>query len=300
MKFFPILFSFFLSVIFCSPSFAGHHAKDASFEDIKFIKVNDYLTVMQAGGGNIAIMEGERGLFVIDSGLVEKQGLIKKAIAQFSDKPVRYLVNTHWHYDHTGNNILFGDNHATIIAHDNVRSRLKNGGTISAFDKVIEPADEISLPAITYDQGVTLHINNEAVRVHKIDNAHTDGDSVIFWPEANVIHTGDLFFNGMFPFVDSSSGGTLKGMINAINKILSMIDDKTKIIPGHGPLATKVDLERFNAMLQIVDKRLDKTKKIGQSKKQWLKNNLLKDLEEEWANGIFDLKTFTNFIWDAP
>jgi glyoxylase-like metal-dependent hydrolase (beta-lactamase superfamily II) len=301
MKIWLRFFTFVFLLILASPSFAGdHHNENFALEDVKFVKINNRLTMMQAGGGNIAVMEGDDELFVVDSSLSDKREIIAQAIEKISKKPVRYLVNTHWHFDHTGNNLVFGEAQATILAHENVRTRLKEGGIVKAFDKKIEPAEKQALPVITYTEGVTLYVDDEAVKIIKIDNAHTDGDSIIFWKDSNVVHTGDLFFNGIFPFIDSSSGGTLKGTIMGVDTILSMIDDQTKIIPGHGPLANKNDLKKFHHMLMIVDGYLQTYKKENKTKEEWLTDNPLKDLEAEWANGMFDLKTFTNFIWDAP
>ena len=300
-----IPFFLFLSLLlfpFPMTAAQAHQHGDGSkhgTDDVKIIDVSDDIKVIQAGGGNIAVLKGSQGFFVIDNGLAEKADAVMTAVESISEQPVKIIANTHWHYDHAGNNAGFAAQGATLIAHDNVRKRLAAGGTIGAFDKEIEPADNKALPILTYTDGVNVHLNGKQASIVKMPNAHTDGDSIIYWKEDNVIHTGDLFFNGFWPFVDASSGGSLRGMIQATDEILDMVDEDTKIIPGHGPMATKDDLRRYNDMLKIVANKVRAEKEAGVTKEKWIKNNPLADLSDKWGNGFLPTDAFTAIIWDA-
>jgi len=281
-----------------------HDAAEANAEaetvsDTSVIKLTDSIYMIQVGGGNIALSLGDQGVFMIDNGLADNKDKVMNAIKGLTDKPVKILVNTHWHYDHAGNNESFGDQDTIIIAQENVRKRLKEGGTIAAFDKIIEPAAVKALPVLTYDDEIKVHLNGSAAHIIKIDPAHTDGDSIIFWPEENILHTGDLFFNGFFPFIDVSSGGNLKGMIAAADKMLGMVNETTKIIPGHGPLGNKSDLEAYSKMLKTIAERVKTFKETNQTKEQWIAKNPLIDMDEEWGDGFLPNEKFTNIIWDA-
>lgn len=273
------------------------HASDSS--DVTITRIKNNIHLVQAGGGNIAVSIGDQGVFMVDNGLSDKNEAVKNAIKSLSDKEVIMLMNTHWHFDHTGNNSYFGSEGATIIAHDNVRTRLKEGGEIKAFNKIIDPAPMEALPMLTYKSEVTVHLNGSPAKIISLDPAHTDGDSIVNWPSENIVHTGDIFFNGFFPFIDKDSGGSLRGMVKAVDKIMAMVDDDTVIIPGHGPLATKSDLVSYQKMLKILADRLTTARAQGKGKEDWVSNNPLSDLEEEWGDGFLDLATFTPLIWDA-
>jgi len=190
-------------------------------------------------GGNIALSVGDDGVIMIDNGLSKFYDLLKEEIKATTDRPIDYLINTHLHQDHTANNLGFGKDGAQIISHDNVRK---------AFVK--EKNDNGSLPVITFADQMTLHINSDTAKIIHAENAHTNGDSIIHFQNANVIHTGDLLFNGRFPFIDGNNGGTLAGVLAGLNTVLSLANDETKIIPGHGPLANKADIIKTIAFLE--------------------------------------------------
>lgn len=268
-------------------------------DDVKVQEIKNGVYMIEAGGGNLAVSSGTQGLFVIDDGLEERSADVVAAIRSISKAPIKMVVNTHWHYDHTGNNKVMADDHAMLIAHDHVRERLKSGGTIKAFDKVMEPAHLDSLPVLTYDKSVTIHLNDHEVKVAHMEPAHTDGDSFVIWTKLNILHTGDLFFNGVFPFIDASSGGSLKGMIAASEKLLAGVNDETKVIPGHGPLATKADLQKYSDMLKTVAQRLEEAKTDGKTKEEWMAANPLEDLGKDWGGGFLSTEKFTDIVWDA-
>lgn len=190
-------------------------------------------------GGNVGLSVGDDGVAMIDNGVATALDILLKQVGEITDKPVDYLINTHIHGDHIGNNAAFGGEGASIISHDNLRASLVSSGK----------AGSEAIPVITFAEEMTLHINGDEATIFHIANAHTDGDAIIHFKNANVIHTGDIMFNGMFPFIDGNNGGTVPGVIAALTKIESMANDQTKIMPGHGILASKADVTETIAML---------------------------------------------------
>ena len=200
-------------------------------------------------GGNIGLSIGEDGVAMIDNGLPSVIELLKAEIAKTTDKPVDYLINTHVHGDHIGNNSAYGAGETQIVSHDNLRKSLKEKGMAIGGGKTI-PAPKAHLPVITFSDQMTIHLNADAAQITHFAKAHTDGDAVIKFKEANVIHTGDILFNGMFPYIDTSNGGSYEGVKAALQGIHDMANDETLIIPGHGPLAKKGDIASTIAMLE--------------------------------------------------
>lgn len=274
-----------------------HDAKEAAVKTVPVVEGSIYM--LQAGGGNIGVLIGDQGTFVIDNDVPGKGGAVIEAVKALSDKPIKILANTHWHFDHAGNNADFVEQNTVIIAHDNVRKRLEAGQTIPALDKTIEPAAAEALPVLTYDQGPSIHLNGQHANVVHVHAAHTDGDSYIVWPDANVIHAGDLFFNGFYPFIDASSGGKIDGMIAAAKQILDVADENTKIIPGHGPLATKADLQAFHDMLSGVALSAKAAKTEGKTAEEWKATKPLADIEPEWGDGFLSSDQFADIVWST-
>ena len=218
---------------------------------IRIEKVAPGVAVLFGQGGNIGVSYGADGTVLIDDQFAPLTPKIQDALGTLGATPVRFLINTHWHYDHTGGNENFGKEGATIMAHDNVRIRMAAGGTVAGNKS--EPAPPIALPVVTWHDGLSLHLNGDEVRTRHMHNGHTDGDSIVHWKIANVVHMGDLFMNKVsLPFIDIGSGGSALGLLAAIDKTLGLIDDKTVVIPGHGPIATKADLSAFRDMLRSV------------------------------------------------
>ena len=199
-------------------------------------------------GGNIGLSIGDDGVAMIDNGMPTVLNIIQDAIAKTTDKPIDYLINTHVHGDHIGNNHQFGSEGARIISHENLRASLKKTGVRKGDG--YEPASKETLPVLTFSDRMTIHINGDAAKIVHFANAHTDGDAVVYFKNDNVIHTGDIMFNGMFPFIDGNNGGTVPGVIAALKAIAEMSNDETQIIPGHGPLASKSDVEKTVVMLE--------------------------------------------------
>ena len=200
-------------------------------------------------GGNVAISAGEDGVYIIDDQIRPVTTQLLQAIRKISDKPIRFVINTHYHADHTGGNETIGKAGAVIIAHDNVQKRMSTE-QISIFTKTTTPPyAEVALPVVTFNDQISLHLNGETATAYYVANGHTDGDSIIYFPTSNVIHMGDMYFNTMYPYVDLDAGGSIQGIVSAADLALSLADDKTRIIPGHGPLATSEDLSNYREFL---------------------------------------------------
>jgi glyoxylase-like metal-dependent hydrolase (beta-lactamase superfamily II) len=215
--------------------------------NIEAIQMSDHVYMLTGSGGNIGISIGDDGVFVIDDQYAVLTPKILTAIRKLSDKPIQYLVNTHWHGDHTGGNANMAKEGATIMAHDNVRKRLVES---PMRDQSKRPAE--ALPVITFSDQLNLHMNGEQIAIFHVENAHTDGDALIYFTESNVLHTGDNYFNGLYPYVDLNSGGSVNGYIDAVERSLMLIDDETKIIPGHGPASNKKEYSIFLNMLKEI------------------------------------------------
>jgi glyoxylase-like metal-dependent hydrolase (beta-lactamase superfamily II) len=226
---------------------ASAFAQDFSKVEIKVEKVAGNVYMLTGAGGNIGVCAGEDGIVIIDDQFTPLAPKIRAALKSISDKPIRFIINTHYHGDHTGGNEFFGAE-GTIIAQENVRKRLASGSSVRG--NVTPPAAKGALPIITFNDHATVHLNGEDIRAVYFPAGHTDGDSVIEFPAAKVVHMGDDFFNGTFPFVDVQNGGSVRGMIRNVETMVSRIDDATKVIPGHGPLGDRKSLAAFGAALK--------------------------------------------------
>lgn len=207
-------------------------------------KVAGQVSMLAGFGGNIGVMAGEDGVLMIDTQFANIEPQIRAAMAEITDGVPSYVINTHWHGDHVGGNLGFGKD-GVIVAHQNVRARMKSGGGRSA------PADPGALPTLTYDDGMTIHFNGEAVHLIHLPTGHTDGDTIVFFTDSKVVHMGDLMFNGMFPFIDIDSGGSVSGYLRALRAAHERIGEDMKVIPGHGPVGTKADIAKIIRMIEV-------------------------------------------------
>ena len=248
-----------LALSACSESNAQESDRFAKVA-IKAEPLADGIAVLFGAGGNIGVSYGPDGTVLIDDQFAPLTDKINAAVKDLGAEPVKYLINTHWHGDHTGGNENLGRSGVLIMAHDHVRDRLIKGNDSTP------PAAPEALPVVTYHDGIKLHLNGDEIRVQHMSHGHTDGDSVVFWKNANVVHMGDLFFNKVtLPFIDLSSGGNARGVLAAADKVLAMVDDDTKIIPGHGPMANKADLTTYRDMLKSVIGTVEKAQGEGKS-----------------------------------
>ena len=280
-------------------STAAAQQQDFSRVNITVVPVAPDIYMLQGAGGNIGLSVGRDDAFVIDDQYAPLTAKIRAAIATVTTRPVRFLVNTHWHGDHTGGNENMAGAGAIVVAHDNVRRRMSTEQFIEQF-KMREPASPAAaLPVITFSDTISFFVNGDTVRAMHVRRAHTDGDAVIVFRAANVVHMGDVYFNGMYPFIDVSSGGSLLGTIAAIDAVLAMADAGTKIIPGHGPLATRADLARYRDMLVAVRTRVAPLVARRRTLQQVLAANPLADLDAVWGKGFMKPDQFLTSVYTS-
>jgi len=224
--------------------------QDFSKVEIKVERIAPGVAVLFGAGGNIGLSYGEDGNALVDDQFAPLTDKILAAVGTVDPDPVRFVINTHWHFDHTGGNENLGRRGAVIMAHDNVRKRMSSEQFLAALNQKVPPSPKDALPVVTFGDGVTLHLNGDTLHVIHVANAHTDGDSLVHWQKADVLHMGDTFFHrASFPFIDLSSGGSIDGLIGAINKALTIARPTTKVIPGHGPVASRQELAAYREML---------------------------------------------------
>jgi len=253
---------------------------------IETVKITDQIYMLKGRGGNIGLFVGEDAVLMIDDQFAPLTPKILKAIKTITTKNVDYLINTHWHGDHTGGNQNMAKEGALIFAQNNVRERLSKE-SVRRGEKV-PPAPKDALPIVTFGSDMNLHINNETVLATHIHNAHTDGDALIYFMNNNVLHTGDSYFHKKFPYIDLSSGGSVQGYIEGLNKMIRLIDDETQIIPGHGSVSNKKELQAYIIMLTTITKNIQDEMSKGKSLDEVKKNSdLIKGFEnyEGWITG---------------
>jgi len=260
----------FLLIISC----ANAQQDDFSKVEIKVTKVAGSVYMLEGAGGNIGASVGEDGIVIVDDQYAPLAEKIQAALKGVTDKPVRFVINTHYHGDHTGGNAYF-QKQAPVIAHDNVRKRLETGGTAGnrgSISKVNQPAAKDALPILTFDHDITVHLNGEDIRALHFPSGHTDGDSIIFFPKSNVVHMGDDFVRYGFPFIDLSGGGSVKGMIAALQEVISKLPPDVKVIPGHGQISNLDEVREYTKMLvdtsAVVEKGVQEGKTLDQLKQE--------------------------------
>lgn len=268
-----------------------------NFDDVavKAEQVAPGIAVLFGAGGNMAVSHGEDGTVLIDDQFAPLTGKIEASIAQLGATPVKFLINTHYHGDHTGGNENFGGNGALIFAQENVRARLKAGRD---GESPIAPAPKAALPVVTYDEGLRLNLNGDTIDIMFLGGGHTDGDSVVFWREDNVVHMGDLYFKiPGFPFIDTASGGNIFTAIASIDAVIAMTDDHTTIIPGHGPVSNRDELVAYRGMLAEAVSRVKKRKGQGLSLTDTIAAEPLEDFNR--GEGFVSAAAFITAIWQS-
>ncbi len=264
------LFFLLVTFVFLASADSVWAQTDWSKVEVKATKISGNVYMLTGAGGNIGVSVGEDGILIVDDQFAPLADKIKAALKTLGEGKLKFILNTHFHGDHTGSNAVFGPE-APIIAQTNVRKRLEAG---SPAPRKVDPAPKEALPVITFDQSVSIHFNGEEIRVIHFPHGHTDGDAVIFFTGSNVVHMGDDFFNGMFPFIDIDSGGDVDGYVKNVGEVLAKLPAGAKVIPGHGPLATGEDLKKFHEMLVattgIVRKKVANHKTLDQIKSEGL------------------------------
>jgi len=277
--------------------------QDFSKVQIKVTKVSGNIYMLEGEGGNIAASVGEDGIVIVDDQFAPLADKIQAALKNLgiTDKPVRFVINTHYHGDHTGGNVPFTNAGSTVIAQDNVRKRLEQGtpsGVGGSNTRQVPPAAKAALPIITFDHDVTVHLNGEDIRALHFPAGHTDGDAVIFFPKNNVVHMGDDFVRYGFPFIDVASGGSVQGMIAAMEKVSLQLPPDVKVIPGHGGLSNLEDLRAFVSMLKetsaTVQKAIDEHQTVEQ-----MKQEKILDPWKKWSGDFIDSDKFIETLYNS-
>jgi cyclase len=292
-----IAFSMLALLLAAAPAAAQDN--DFSKVEIKVTKVAGSVYMLEGAGGNIAASVGEDGIVIVDDQFAPLVDKIRAALKGVADKPVRFVINTHVHFDHTGGNAAFSST-STIIAQENVRKRLASGGTAGNLGSVkfdSEAAPKEALPIITFARDLTLHLNGEEIRAIHFPHGHTDGDSVVYFTGSNVAHLGDDFVTYGFPFIDLGSGGSVDGMIAALEEVLPKLPADVKIIPGHGPLSKVADVERFITMLKETRAAAQKEIKAGKTLEQMKQEKVLEPWSK-WSGSFISSDAFLETLYN--
>ena len=269
--------------------------QDFSKVEVKVIKVAGTVYMLVGSGGNIGVSVGDDGIVIIDDEFAPLAPKIIAALNGITDKPIKFIINTHYHGDHTGGNEIFGRT-GTIIAQDNVRKRLESGSSRPG-QPATPPAPKTALPIVTFNDTATIHVNGEDIRAVHFPHGHTDGDAVIYFPKANVVHMGDDFFNGHFPFIDTANGGSVKGMLANVDKIVATLPDDVKVIPGHGELSDKAGLRRFADMLRGTSGAVEKAMKAGRTLDQMKADKILAQWDDWGKDWFVNPEGFTEMLY---
>lgn len=290
-----ICISFFLLLI--TPLVSS--AQDFESVQIETTNVADNVYMLVGSGGNIGVIVGDDGVLIVDNQFAPLAPKIKAAIAEISDKPVKYVINTHWHGDHMGGNEVFGADGSIIIAHNNVRTRISTDQFMEFQQREVPARPEVAWPIVTFSDEITYYFNDEEILIHHSPPAHTDGDAVIYFKNANVIHMGDTFVRYGYPFVDISSGGSVAGMIANLDQVISMINDDTRVIPGHGELATRADMVKFRDTLKEIADGVQKGIDDGKSLADIQTSEVATKYDEAWGQGFIKGKDFVVFAYES-
>ncbi len=267
-------------------------AQDFSKVEVKVAKVSGSVYMITGAGGNIGVSAGEDGIVIVDDQYAPMAPKIEAALKTISDKPLRFIINTHYHPDHTGGNEQIGKS-APIVAQENTRKHLKEGTMTMFGPMAAQPKG--ALPIVTFNDTLTIHLNGEDVRAVHFPNAHTDGDSVIWFTQSNVVHMGDNFFNGFFPVIDLENGGGVKGMIRTVEKVASMIPADAKVIPGHGPLGDRDSLRKFGEVLKGTSAAVQAGITAGKTVDQLKAEKVLAPWDD-WGKGFIKTDRFIEVL----
>jgi len=256
-----------------------------------------YLLLDSAGKGNTVVLTGDDGVLMIDTKVENAVDALFAKIAELSDTPVRFAIITHCHFDHIGGNEKVAETGVTIIAHENVRKHMGIAHDMKMLNIKVPPAPEAARPMVTFTKEITFHLNGEDVKVFHVEPGHTDGDAVIFFKNANVIHMGDLYFEGLYPYIGIYSGGSINGMIKVINHILPMMDKNTKVVPGHGPLSNKAKLQKYVSMLTAIRDNVSRLMQKGKTMEEVIAAKPTQAFDEKWGKGFLPPDQFAKLVY---
>lgn len=278
---------------------ASAQDQDFSKVEIKVIKVAGNVYMLEGEGGNIGVSVGEDGIVIVDDQFAPLADKIKAALKVITDKPLRFVINTHYHFDHTDGNAIF-QRVAPIIAHDNVRKRMESGGTLGNLGSVeieAKPQAKEALPILTFDHDVTIHLNGEEIHVLHYPKGHTDGDSIIFFSKSNVAHMGDDFVTYGFPFIDLAGGGSVEGLIVAMEDSIAKLPADVKVIPGHGPICTLDDVRTYVTMLKDTRAAVDSAMRQGKTLDQMKREKILEPWQK-WSGDFISSDAFIETLYN--
>ena len=264
---------------------------------VRTVKAGEGVYMLQGAGGNIGVSSGADGVIIVDDQYAPLTDKIKAAIAAFNPGPIRFVLNTHWHPDHTGGNENLGKSGVVIVAHENVRRHMSAEQFITSFAQAVPASPKGALPVVTFTDAVTFYYNGDSIAAIHVAPAHTDGDVIVWFRHANVVHMGDTFFNGRYPLVDLASGGHLEGLIGAADRVLGMADANTKIIPGHGPLGDRVALQAYRTMLVTVRDRIKQAVAAGRTLDQVKAAKPTADFDAVWGSGRITPTLFVEILY---
>lgn len=278
------------------------HSVDTRMNDqdvsLEAVQVEGPIWMITGRGGNIGMSVGDDGAFLIDDQYAPLTPALRELIARITDQPVRFVLNTHWHGDHTGGNEQLGETGSLIVAHDNVRRRMSSEQFMAFFDSTVPPSPGVALPVVTFSDSVSFHINGESIRAFHVEHAHTDGDAIVHFPEANVVHMGDVFFNGLYPFIDTGSGGSMRGMLAAIEAALPLMDQDTQVIPGHGPLSDRTGLLAYQYMMRTMADRIQSMIDQGMTLDEVVAAKPSAQFDPAWGGGFIKPDVWVRMLYE--
>jgi len=279
---------------------AGPAGAQTDFDKVQVTStmLADGVYMLEGAGGTIGMSVGEDGVILIDDQYGPLSDKILYAVRQVTDRPIRFVINTHWHGDHTGGNENFAKSGAWIVAQDNVRTRMSTEQFNRMWQRKIPASPEDALPVITFSDNMDFHLNGQDIHIFHVEHAHTDGDAIVHFENRNVIHMGDCFWNGFYPLIDVGAGGTLHGMIQAANTALLIADGSTKLVCGHGPVGSRDDLRAYRDMLMEVERRIQPLVTAGQSVDEIVRAKPLADLDPKWGGGFMTPERFLQVVVD--
>lgn len=260
-------------------------------------QVRPGLAVLLSTGGNIAVWSGPDGIVLVDDGLAAHTPQLIETVAHISRAPIRFVINTHWHPDHTGGNEALAKTGATLIAHESVRERLSAMQVVEEYDIKVPASPAIALPVITFADALNVHLNGDQLAVVHLVDAHSDGDVIVRWQDSNAVHMGDLFYNGGYPYIDTPHGGSLAGVVAALEGTLARSDTKTVVIPGHGPVATRAELAAYRDMLVVIGRRVREAVEAGQTVEQVLATHPTAEFDERSGKSGMSPERFIRMLY---
>jgi cyclase len=287
------------SLLLLVPAFCLAQNNDYAKVEVKSSPLRGSTHMLTGAGGNIVASVGSDGTFIVDDQFAPLTEKIRKSLEAISNQPVRFVMNTHWHGDHTGGNENFGKSGAVIVAHDNVRKRMSTEQFMKALNRKVVASPAAALPIVTFTQNMSFHLNGDTIRVKHVADAHTDGDALVKFEQANVLHMGDTFFNGGYPFIDISSGGSIGGLLSAINAGLALCDESTIVVPGHGVRTDRKGLQAYGDMLKGHRDQIATLKAEGMTIEQVIAAKPTAANDEKYGKGFIKSEQFIRFIYET-